>query len=151
MIELLAHLWGDYVLQNHWMANTKTKRTWPAFVHAFCYTLPFLFLTWSWKALLVIGVTHFLIDRLRLPKYWVNFWGSGVVGWLPEQVLTRSGWSWITKHGGDFKPMTMLIKNFPSEVELELADAPPWLGVWLFIIIDNTFHLTINHLALAYL
>lgn len=27
---------------------------------------------------------------------------------------------------------------------------PDWLSVWLLIIVDNTFHLTINHLALTY-
>lgn len=42
MTQLLAHLFGDYVLQNHWMALNKTQRWWPAIVHATLYMLPFL-------------------------------------------------------------------------------------------------------------
>jgi hypothetical protein len=38
-------------------------------VHAVTYTLPFLFLTTKLKTLLVIGGTHFLIDRFRLARY----------------------------------------------------------------------------------
>lgn len=29
--------------------------------------------------------------------------------------------------------------------------APDWLAVWLLIIVDNTFHLTINFLSVKYL
>jgi len=94
-----------------------------------------------------------LQETLKFPvKQSCTFWGGGVVGWLPEKILTRFGWSWVTlRDGAEADHKKVLIKNFPSEVELQLEDAPPWLGVWLFIIIDNTFHLTINHLALLYL
>ena len=68
MNELIAHLVGDYILQNHWMANEKVKRWFPAFVHGFFYTLPFLFLTQNPIALLIIGGTHVVIDRFRLAK-----------------------------------------------------------------------------------
>ena len=70
---LLLHLCGDYLLQNDWMAVNKTKRHLPAFIHALIYSLPFLVLHPSWAAWLVIFVTHFLIDRFRLAKYWVVF------------------------------------------------------------------------------
>ena len=72
---LLAHLWGDYVLQSDWMANVKTKASVPALAHALTYTLcysPLLFLTSADKGLMalgVIGVTHFFIDRFRLARY----------------------------------------------------------------------------------
>ena len=41
--QILAHLIGDYLLQSHWMAQEKTKRSIAAAVHAVSYTLPFLF------------------------------------------------------------------------------------------------------------
>jgi hypothetical protein len=42
--QILAHMVGDYLLQSHWMATEKTKRSLAAGVHAGTYTLPFLFL-----------------------------------------------------------------------------------------------------------
>jgi len=73
MIELILHLWGDYIIQNNWMATNKTKYTlegWIAcLVHCITYTLPFLLLTSSWKALLIIFITHFFIDKFRLAIY----------------------------------------------------------------------------------
>ncbi len=46
MPQLLAHLFGDYVFQSSWMAENKTKRSWPAFVHALLYSLCFVWLCW---------------------------------------------------------------------------------------------------------
>jgi hypothetical protein len=68
MTQLLIHLWGDYILQSDWMAQNKTKAYLPAFVHALLYSLGFLLLRPSWKAWLVIAVTHFFIDRYRLAR-----------------------------------------------------------------------------------
>lgn len=31
------------------------------------------------------------------------------------------------------------------------ADTPPWMAVWLLIIVDNTLHLTINYACLRWL
>lgn len=42
MKELIAHLIGDYVLQNHWEATKKTEATLPAVTHAVKYTAAFL-------------------------------------------------------------------------------------------------------------
>lgn len=69
--QFVAHLVGDYLTQSHWMATCKTKRFLPAAIHAVVYTATFLFLTWNPLALLVIGGTHFLIDRaIALPGSW---------------------------------------------------------------------------------
>lgn len=67
--QLVAHLVGDYITQSHWMATCKTKKWLPAFLHAAVYTAGFLFLTRSLSALIVIGGTHYLIDRYRLARY----------------------------------------------------------------------------------
>ena len=121
MNELIAHLCGDFILQNHAMATRKpTSSVWAA-VHVFFYTLPFLLLTRSGPALAVICGTHFVIDRFQLARYWADFWGVGTTGWVPRQF------------------------------GLDASTAPPFLAVWLLIIVDNTLHLAINHAALLWL
>jgi len=99
MNELLAHLVGDYVLQTRWMATQKLTRLLPAVVHGLLYTLPFLLITTSWPALVMIGLTHVVIDRFSLGQWFA----------IPD------------------------------------AARP----VWLIILLDNTLHLLINHLALT--
>lgn len=120
MTQLLAHLVGDYVLQSHTMAIRKTTSTRWALVHALFYTLPFLLLTQDWRALAVIGGTHAVIDRFRLAARWCAFYGVGFPGL----------W-WRAKDG-------------------EFQAPPPFLGVWLVIIVDNTVHLAINYAALGW-
>lgn len=122
MIQLLLHLIGDYITQSHWMATEKTKRLWPAFVHGTLYALPFLLIA-SWRAFLIIWLTHIVIDRFRLAKYVVwakNFIGPGNVAW---KECAATG-------------------NMP--------ECPPFLAVWLMIIADNTIHLCINYAAIAF-
>lgn len=116
MDQLLCHLVGDYVLQNQAMADNKTSSWKWAAIHVAFYTLPFLLLTTHWKALAVISGTHLIIDRFRLARYWVAFWGIGCPGYFG-----RVG------------------KEPP----------PPFLAVWLLILVDNTFHLLINRFALT--
>ena len=67
--QILAHLVGDYILQSHWMATEKTKRSLAAAIHAACYTAPFILLTLSPLALAYIAGTHFVIDRFRLARF----------------------------------------------------------------------------------
>lgn len=119
MEQLIAHLIGDYVFQNHWMANRKTTAWLPAMVHAVFYGLPFLVLVSTWSQWSIIVLTHAIIDRYRLAKYWVDFWGIGKAGWVGKRM------------------------------GVEVDDAPPFLGVWLLILVDNTLHLTINFLVLS--
>lgn len=120
MTELLAHLVGDYVLQSQPMADRKTTDIRWALIHAAFYTLPFLLLTTDWWRLLIIGGTHALIDRYRIAARWVAFYGSG----------TRASGVW-------------------SRFNTSAAPVPPFLAVWLTIIVDNTMHLFINHVALG--
>jgi hypothetical protein len=125
MSELICHLLGDYCLQNQWMADNKPKSMFVASVHAFCYMLPFLVLSPSLGAYSVMLFTHMFIDRFRLASYWVSFYGIG-----EESSLSRYLWA----------PAT-----------INKSTAPEYLRVWLLIIVDNTFHLLINHLSLQYL
>ncbi len=72
MLQLLFHLWGDYITQNHWMANKKvlfTNEGWLAcLTHCTLYSIPFAFIA-SPAAFSVIFLTHFFIDKFRLAKY----------------------------------------------------------------------------------
>ena len=75
MEQLILHLTGDYLTQSDWMAVNKAKRSWPALCHVMVYSLPF-FLIGSTRAVAVILVTHFFIDRFRLTRYvvWTKNW-----------------------------------------------------------------------------
>lgn len=141
MLQLILHLFGDYVTQSDWMAQNKTKRFAPAAAHAVVYSLPFLLLRPSWLAFAVILVTHFLIDRYRLARFVVYaknvvlqpaFWVA-MKKWETEPLVieARAKWSWANCSG----------TGYPSE-------APAWLAVWLLIAADNTLHLAINYAAL---
>lgn len=125
MTQLLAHLWGDYILQSDWMAQNKTKDSFAAAIHAFLYTLcfwPILHDQHFWAASVIL-VSHFFIDRFRLARY---------VVWAKNWLGPNKPWSECDKTGYS-------------------NDAPPWLAFWLLIIADNTLHLTINFLAIRYL
>lgn len=124
--QFLCHAIGDYVLQSHWMATEKTKSWLVALIHAAAYSLPFVLLTRSLPALAVILLTHAAIDRLRLAVYVVR---------VKNVFLGRFGERWATYQ----TPLGMP------------ADVPPFLSVWLFIIVDNVLHVLINGAALKWL
>lgn len=123
MSQLILHLWGDYILQSHWMACRKTESLAVALLHATVYSLPFL-LIGSLYACSVILLTHVVIDRWRLARFVV----------IAKNRILCSG----------RKPELNSSTGYPNEV-------PPWLAFWLLILCDNTLHLTINFLALSYL
>lgn len=124
---LMAHLVGDYIIQNDWMARLKTVSWLPAVVHGVTYTLPHLFVTQSVWALLVIGGTHIVIDRYRLAKY-VIFAKN-----LLAPAAHRTGWAGCSKETG-----------FPLATPAGLASA-------VLIIVDNTIHLSLNVAAVVWL
>lgn len=144
MPQLIAHLVGDYVLQSHWMAQNKVKAWLPAIIHVALYSILFLFLADNWRQMAVISGTHLLIDRFRLAKYWVEWWGVGCSGslWKP-----RWFYDVVCSDGGNGKTNV----TFTTEDHPLWEQAPPWLGVWLLIIVDNTMHLAINWAALEWL
>lgn len=126
--QLVAHCCGDYLLQSQWMADHKGRRHVAALVHAVTYGLPFLLVCPSLVAWLVIVLTHFAIDRWRLARSLV--W---LKNWLGDPAYWRRG---------PLPPQTAT--GYPDRV-------PPWLAVWLLIVVDNLAHVVINGLALQYL
>lgn len=123
---LVAHLAGDYVLQTGWMAGEKTKRWAPALAHAAAYTLPFLAVTRSPRALAVIGGTHAVIDRYRL---------AGHLSWAKNQ-LAPARYRYTRASGGP--------------LGVNPAD-PPHISFWVGIAVDNCIHLTLNGIAARWL
>lgn len=121
MKSLLAHLVGDYVLQTHWEAVEKVNSWTPAVTHAAKYTLPFVALTRSPKALLTIGVTHAILDHYRLAKH---------VNWARNQLAPKEYRAEGLTNGGS-----------PDSVPAGLATA-------LLFITDNTIHMLINEYAI---
>lgn len=99
VLGLVAHMIGDYVLQNDWIAIEKTKRTWVTLIHIILYSIPFFFIVgWSW-ALLVIAGSHFFIDRFRLAVYWIKLinwnWKSDNFGFNKDKPIWMSVWLMI--------------------------------------------------------
>jgi hypothetical protein len=133
--QLIAHGFGDYVLQSHWMATEKTKSSRAAFSHVVYYSFPFFFLRPSPLALLVILSTHFVIDRWRLARFVV--WFKNL---LLDFNLNPVDWD----DPKTFPTLYSMQTGFPS-------DTPQFLSFWLLIIVDNLLHITLNGLALHYL
>lgn len=127
--QLFLHALGDYAIQSHWMAAEKTRRWWPALIHAVTYAIPFLCVHASVWALLVIGGTHAVIDHYRLARHVVWFRNNLLQPW--RFCLDPP---WLVCHDGPFPD-----------------DCPPYLGVWLVIIADNVLHVAINAAALRWL
>lgn len=121
--QLVAHATGDYVLQSHWMAVEKGKGWGAAMLHGASYTVPFLLLTHSPMALLVIGASHAVVDRYRVAKYVV--WVRNTLGGF------SAPWDECSTTG------------MPLEV-------PAYLSTWLMIIVDNVIHVLINAAAIRW-
>lgn len=153
MEQLILHLIGDYITQSDWMAQNKTKHSWPAFVHASFYSLPFLWLTrhapnpaLAWA---VILVTHFVIDRFRLARYavWAKNWLGPSIPWYREEDGVTD-----MDNGVVYRFCTAPTPPFADCSQTGYPpNRPAWLAVWLLIIADNTLHLAINYASLRWL
>lgn len=84
---ILAHMVGDYLWQNDWMASNKTKAHLPCLVHVLFYTLAFFMLVegtsyllgnagWPLWAYALIGLSHYPIDRYSLAPKMMNLNGQ---------------------------------------------------------------------------
>jgi len=147
MEQILAHIFGDYIFQSDWMALNKSKRSLPCFVHVMIYTSVFLLLTTSWKALLVIGVFHFIFDRfpviIRRLIWFKNHLGPGFK-FVPFNKCEVTGYYDNILNELTNKPFTdYLVNGYGPRLN--------YITVWLYIITDNALHLLTNYLALKYL
>lgn len=72
---MIAHLVGDFLLQNHWM-QAKSRSSWVCSVHVAAYSIPFWLCVLLgglpvW-ALVAILVEHWLQDRFVLHLGWMK-------------------------------------------------------------------------------
>jgi len=121
--QVIAHFIGDFILQSDWAAENKYKKFLVALTHAILYTAPFILLTTNPLALLIICITHALIDRYKLARY---------VAWARNWIapIRPKPWKECSFTGYD-----------PSR--------PLWISVWLMIIVDNLMHVIINAIAIG--
>ena len=130
MIELILHGIGDYYLQTDWQALNKKKNNWACFKHCLTYSLPFLFIA-SWKAWIIIFITHYIIDRTTLVDYLIAIKNNTVKYVKIDEY----------NDGLEYD-----ISNFGFSIE-----RPFVISFWLYVICDNLLHIICNHLALKYL
>lgn len=146
MQQLIAHLFGDYILQNDWMALNKAKRTFPCLVHVVLYTIPFILVTHHFWALAAIMGSHFLIDRFGLARYLVYAKNKllSLGNYPPWSMCDKTGYfdAQTPQHN---EHAILQWKAVGHEVR------PLWLTVWLTIVADNTLHLLFNWAALKWL
>lgn len=60
---LLAHMLGDFVIQNDWMAKGKKNSSFVCALHVVTYMLPFLYCGLEWWQLFLIAGQHHVQDR----------------------------------------------------------------------------------------
>lgn len=74
---LLGHLFGDYLLQNEWMALNKSKNNWvgwiAAITHCVIYTSAVCMITNNYDILwmVIVFISHFFIDKFNLAHYYL--------------------------------------------------------------------------------
>ena len=145
-IAVLVHILADFGLQTDWMAMNKNKSTKHCLVHVLIYTACFLLLTLSWKALLFIGATHFLLDRwghkgLKRLIWLRNHFPTGK--YPPWRLCDSTGY-YDTCETNSYYPLNEhALKRYGNPRPKEIT----W---WLYIIHDNALHLFFNMLALVY-
>lgn len=98
MIQLLLHVLGDYLFQNDWIAKNKSLPTKEGYlacvVHVSIYGLAFSVIAPSISSLLIIVLSHFIIDKWRLAKFWFKL----------------VNWNWKSDYGfNDDKPFAIAI------------------------------------------
>jgi hypothetical protein len=72
MNPFVAHLIGDFILQNDWMAVNKKQRTVSCSIHVVLYLVPFLLTDLVWWQILLIGIQHFVQDRTEFIFWWMR-------------------------------------------------------------------------------
>lgn len=70
---ICCHLIGDYVFQSDFIAKTKGENWYHLIVHCVLYCLPFLiFFDFTWQ-ILIIFITHLIIDALKARYHKINY------------------------------------------------------------------------------
>ena len=134
MLQLIIHLFSDYWTQSDYMALNKQDRTVPCLIHCILYTIPFMIFTTDILPLSLIFVTHFIEDRYGLVKYviWLKNHLNPTFKYYPFKNCSVTGYhdDWL---------------NDPNKEGVR----PKFITTWLYIITDNSYHLTCNYYILS--
>lgn len=87
---IYAHLIGDYLLQNDWMAKGKKADSRVCTIHVLIYMLRFLFTGMAWWQLALIALQHWLQDRTDFV-----FWSMKAMGRNEFVAQPLAPWSII--------------------------------------------------------
>lgn len=87
---IYAHLIGDYLLQNDWIAKGKKANSWICTIHVMIYMSPFIFTGLAWWKLLLIALQHWLQDRTDFVP-----WSMKIMGRNEFAVQPLAPWSII--------------------------------------------------------
>ena len=87
---IYAHLIGDYIIQNDWMAQNKKNSHLHCVVHIITYMIPFLLCNMVWWQLLLIAIQHYAIDKTKFVGWFMGIKGSSIFRDGP-----LSPWSWV--------------------------------------------------------
>jgi len=123
----------------------KSKKSLNCLVHVLIYTSCFLLLTTSWKALLFIGATHFILDRWHIIVKKLIWWKNH----FPTGKYPPYGYCDTTGYYDD----SLFNSNFISDKDKKTYGEPRlfFITIWLYIISDNVLHLIFNLIALTLL
>jgi len=132
MEQLLLHLVGDYIIQNDNVGIRKKEKSltglFYCIFHSITYALIFLLIT-TWEGVVLIGISHFLIDRWNIVAYFTAF---------KNNVYKK-----IHKNNKIKKRLDL--SNFGY-----IKERPFSITIWLYIIHDNIFHLLFNYIIIWY-
>ena len=122
MEQLLCHLVGDYVLQSERMACNKSHNTRMCALHSVLYSLPFFTIAHNFSQVFVIALSHFILDRFSLTKYFMKFRNIYIDCEIDICELTG--------------------------MRSDRLESIKW---FVYIVTDNMFHLLCNFFVLKYL
>jgi len=93
---LIGHLVGDFLLQNRWMAEKKTRHWGPLLIHCSVYTIAVSLLALNAEGLSLTGifaifVTHIILDRRGFTDFWTHqITKSPDIPWL--KIMIDQSW-----------------------------------------------------------
>ena len=126
----ILHLVGDYLLQNDWMAQNKASNSAICWLHCWLYSTPFHFI-----------MPYDSAHNITLAGFeQINIWSPWLVIFYSHFFIDRFRLAvyWINLVNWNWDSTNFGYDN----------DKPPFMSIWLMIIIDNTFHVLFNSLCI---
>lgn len=81
-ILVICHLIGDYFLQSEFIAKTKGQNWYHLFVHCILYVVPFYIAFGLDLRLVIIFISHVIIDALKARYHAISYLGDQVIHYV---------------------------------------------------------------------